>query len=74
MRATDVIVGECYTVKVSGQITAVKILAAKPSGGFRAINLATNREVNTRSAARLRRRLGDETAARNWMHLVGLAR
>lgn len=70
MKSKDVIVGECYTAKVSGQITAIKVLAAKPSGGFRAVNLATNREVNTRSAARLRRRLGDETAARNWMRTM----
>jgi hypothetical protein len=55
MRKADIAIGAVYAVKVSGRLTAVKILRASPRSGWIGINQRTGREVPIRTAARLRR-------------------
>ena len=54
MRKRDVAIGATYIVKVSGKLTKVRITRPSPYGGWDGLNLATQREVRIRSAARLR--------------------
>lgn len=54
MKAKDVIIGEVYEVKVSGELTKVKIVKSCNNGGWVGINLATKREIRFRTGARLR--------------------
>jgi hypothetical protein len=69
MKTNNVVIGECYTVLVSGKVVPVRIYAARPSGGFRGRNIITGREITTRSAARLRTHIGDEASAHVWIAL-----
>ena len=55
MKKQDIQIGFTYMAKVSGVLTKVRIISQSPYGGWKAINLATGREVRIRSAARLRR-------------------
>jgi hypothetical protein len=71
MRKEDIKVGRIYTAKVSGTKVQVKIVS-RLAVGFKAKNLATNRTIRIRTAARLseaetvtetkgRRRKGDKS-------------
>ena len=54
MKKSEVKVGQTYRVKVSGQLTDVRITAVNARGGWDGINTATNRPVRIKSAQRLR--------------------
>jgi len=54
VKKNEVRVGETYTVKVSGQLAAVRITGTSPYGGWVGTNTKTNREVRIKTAARLR--------------------
>jgi len=54
VKKNEVRVGETYTVKVSGQLAAVRITGPCVHGGWYGTNTKTNREVRIRTAARLR--------------------
>jgi hypothetical protein len=64
MLGKNVVIGQCYRAKVSGQIQTVRItgkyerfvgLKYKGLDAWTAINMATGREVKILSAQRLRR-------------------
>ena len=55
MKKTEVAVGKTYVVKVSGQLTRVRLAGESPYGGWIGKNLSTGREVRIRTAAKLRR-------------------
>lgn len=54
MKKTEVIIGGLYSVKVSGQVVPVRIIAESPHGGWVGKNEVTGKEVRIRTAARLR--------------------
>jgi len=54
MRQQDIKIGSTYTVKVSGKLTKVKITGKSLSGKWIGINLATKRELQFKTGARLR--------------------
>ena len=54
MKKHEVRLGGIYVAKVSGTLTRVRIDRQSRYGGWEAVNLATNRPVRIRSAARLR--------------------
>jgi hypothetical protein len=54
MKKHEVRIGGVYVAKVSGALTRVRIHRESRYGGWEAVNLATNRPVRIRSAARLR--------------------
>jgi len=54
MKKQEVRLGGIYLAKVSGALTRVRINRQSRYGGWEATNLATNRPVRIRSAARLR--------------------
>ena len=56
MKREDVKIGEVYLCKVSGNVVAVRIVAEQLRG-FRAVSLATGRDIIIKSAARLRERV-----------------
>jgi len=58
MRKAEVEIGATYAAKVSGKLTKVRITRPSPYGGWDGLNLATQREVRIRSAARLRAPVG----------------
>lgn len=53
MRKVDVQIGTVYIAKVSGTKTRVRLTAESRFGGWDAINLATQRPIRIRTAARL---------------------
>lgn len=53
MKAKDVRIGDIYWAKVSGRRVKVQVKVAHHAGGWWAVNLATDREVRVRTAARL---------------------
>jgi hypothetical protein len=67
MKGKDVTVGTVYEAKVSGRLARVKVTAkleryvfcrgggVRPSVGYRAVNLDTNRLLVLKSSQRLRR-------------------
>lgn len=55
MKRAEIVIGGVYIAKVSGVLTRVRLENLHPSGGWRAMNLATGREIRIRTAARLRR-------------------
>ena len=55
MKKADVRLGGVYLAKVSGRLTRVRLDRESPYGGWKATNLATGREVDVRTAARLRK-------------------
>ena len=59
MTAAEVKIGRYYAVKVSSEMTIVKIAAGSSHGGWTGRNIFTNRRVRIKSAVRL---LGDVTA------------
>lgn len=54
MKKSEVIIGETYTVNVSGRLAPVRVTGACPYGGWVGINTKTNREVRIKTAAKLR--------------------
>jgi len=64
VKKADVQIGGLYIVKVSGKLTRVRITRESPYGGWDGTNLATQREVRIRSAARLRAPVGQYRPAR----------
>jgi len=52
MKKAKVQIGSTYVVKVSGKLTRVRIVRESPYGGWDGLNLATQRAVHIRSAAR----------------------
>lgn len=54
MRQQEIKIGSTYTVKVSGKLTSVKITGKSLSGKWIGINLATKRELQFKTGARLR--------------------
>jgi hypothetical protein len=56
MKKSDVVIGGLYVAKVSGKLTAVRIVAPSAYGGWDALNTDTGRQVRIKTAARLRRR------------------
>ncbi len=55
MKKDQVQIGGTYVAKVSGLLTAVRIDAAAPTGGWFGTNVETGRKVRIKSAQRLRR-------------------
>ncbi len=61
MLKREVIIGDCYTAKVSNTVVAVQIISpysGPRGGGWWAENLTTGRIVRIKSAAKLRQHLG----------------
>lgn len=54
MKRNQVEVGKLYIVKVSGQLTTVRIDRENPRGGWDATNLSTRKKIHIKTAARLR--------------------
>ena len=54
MKAKEVKINGVYAVKVGRNITGVRIMQENPHGGWDAVNIATNKAVRIKSAARLR--------------------
>ena len=56
MNKKEIKIGQVYIAKVSGELASVRITGelAPPRSGWIGINLATNRGVHIKSAARLR--------------------
>ena len=54
MLKSEVQLDRVYIVKVSGKLAKVRLMAISPYGGWTGVNLATNREIRIRSAAKLR--------------------
>ena len=54
MQKHNVNIGTTYVVKVSGKLAKVRITRECNYGGWYGINLATEREIRIRTAARLR--------------------
>ena len=54
MQKQHVHIGSTYIVKVSRNLTKVKLTRESPRGGWYGTNLATGREIRIRTAARLR--------------------
>ncbi len=57
MKKHEITIGGVYAAKVSGRIVPVKITGESPYGGWRTVNMQTQRAIRVRSAARLRREL-----------------
>ena len=62
MKTKDIHIGNHYVAKVSGTLTAVRILGVSPYGGWEAVNVKTGRAVRIRSPQRLRWALSDAEA------------
>lgn len=54
MKKSDVKIGGVYVAKISDKLTRVRINSANRNGGWNATNLATNKEVRIKTAAKLR--------------------
>ena len=54
MQKQNVHIGTTYVVKVSGTLAKVRLTREHPRGGWYGTNLATDREIRIRTAARLR--------------------
>jgi hypothetical protein len=54
MKASEVQIGATYRAKVSNRLVEVRISEVSRHGGWNALNLATNKTVRIRTAARLR--------------------
>jgi hypothetical protein len=61
MTKKQIVVGEVYAVKVSGQLVPVKVIAENRLGGWDGRNLLTNRAVRLKTAGRFRKCLTDKT-------------
>jgi hypothetical protein len=57
VKKADVFVGGIYAVKISGQMSPVRLWRECYSGGWEGINLYTGRNVRIRSAGKLRNAL-----------------
>jgi hypothetical protein len=57
MKASQVTIGDEYSVKVSGKLARVRLTSTSPHGGWNGTNVATGRDVRIRTAARLRANL-----------------
>lgn len=54
MLKRNVQIGHCYTAKISGQLTTVRIVAESSFGGWVATNIRTGRRIRIKSAQKLR--------------------
>lgn len=54
MRKAEVKVGRVYAAKVSNRMVPVRLDSESPYGGWNGTNLATDRKVRIKTAARLR--------------------
>lgn len=54
MKKKDVVVGNCYVARVSGDLVRVVLVGPSPYGGWDAHNTKTGRRIRIRTAARLR--------------------
>lgn len=54
MRKENIEIGKIYQVKVSGKLVKVRVTANHSNGGYIGTNLATNRQIRIKTAARLR--------------------
>ena len=68
MRKADVSVGHCYSAKVSGKLTYVRLDRESRYGGWDATNLATGRSVRIKTAGRLRR-VVSEDYIKSWLQV-----
>jgi hypothetical protein len=55
MTKKEVKIGATYVAKVSGALANVRIVRENPSGGWDAINTATDRKIRIRGVQRLRK-------------------
>jgi hypothetical protein len=55
MKKAEIRIGAIYSVKVSGKLVPVRIVAESPQGGWIGRNEVTGRDVRIRTARRLRR-------------------
>ena len=63
MKSSEVKVGEIYHAKVSGDLTAVRIVREADNGkGWHAVNIKTKRPIRIKSAQRLRKPLSAKEA------------
>jgi hypothetical protein len=61
MKKADVVIGSTYVVKVSNVLTNVRLDSTCQYGGWYGTNLATNRQIRIRTAARLRHPSGNKS-------------
>lgn len=54
MKVSEVQIGKTYTARITDRVVPVRLEAEHPSGGWRATNLATNKQVRIKSATKLR--------------------
>ena len=59
MKNAEVKVNEVYVAKIGGNTTLVKVTGIK-SKGFNAVNLKTNREINLKTAGKLRKHIPEK--------------
>lgn len=73
MRKAEIEIGEVYAAKISGKLSPVKILSVGNfnAHGWNGLNLATNKKVFIRGAARLRFRMIEYQG--QWRKVVGTA-
>jgi hypothetical protein len=62
IKKADVEIGKTYAAKVGDRVVHVRIDAAKDEGGWTATNLETQRTVQIKTAARLRREITPESS------------
>ena len=62
MNKKEIKIGQVYISKISGELASVRITREWPFGGWIGINLATQRSVHIKSAARLRYPVTPQTA------------
>ena len=65
MKKSEVSVGKTYIVKVSGNLTRVRLDSVSEYGGWNGTNLQTGRSVRIKSAAKLRREVVPNNAPIN---------
>jgi hypothetical protein len=61
MTKKQIVVGEVYAVKVSGQVVPVRIIRENPRGGWDGVNLVSKRLVRLETAGRARWCVTDRT-------------
>jgi len=70
MKKKEVEIGQCYRVKISGKTTVVQITHLGNQKGWWAVNLRTGRDVRIKSAAKLRKHVGDRKRAEAYLSLL----
>lgn len=69
MKTKDVKIGGMYVAKISGTMTIVRLDQVCSHGGWIATNMITERKVNIRTAAKLRR---EASLEENLLNALGL--